>query len=122
LRATSLVSESARIGITFYRDQGDMFVTRSLRLTDRLPELQAAISNIDAAGGEDTPEAVYEALVDAVSNNPWRWDKSVRRAIVLVTDAPPHADTQSACEKIARDCKEHSVTLYVVKASTNELP
>jgi hypothetical protein len=122
LRATALVSGKPRIGITFYRDQGDMFVTRSVRLTEHLPELQAAISNISAEGGEDTPEAVYEALVDALSNNPWRWEKSVRRAVVLITDAPPHPQTQEACERVARDCKEHAVTLYVVKASADELP
>jgi hypothetical protein len=41
---------------------------------------------------------------------------------VLVTDAPPHPKSQEGCERVARDCKEHAVTLYVVKASGDELP
>ena len=122
LCATALVSTNPRIGITFYRDHGDMFVTRSIRLTSKLPELRAAISTMDAAGGEDEPEAVYEALVDALGSNNWRWDKNVRRAAVLVTDAAPHAPTQADCEQVADECRKNAVRLYVVKASRAALP
>jgi hypothetical protein len=122
LGAIGLVSSNPRIGITFYRDHGDMFVTRAYRLTNKLPELQAALSTMDAAGGDDTPEAVHEALVDALGNNPWRWDKNIRRAAVLITDAPPHENTQAGCEQVADECRKNGVSLYVVKASRNALP
>lgn len=120
--ACSLVSQKPRIGLTFFRDHGDMFVTRGTRLTSKLPALQATLGTIDAAGGEDEPEAIKEALVDALSNNPWRWDKNVRRTVVLITDAPPQPATQSDCRDIAEQCKSEGVTLYVIKATGNSAP
>ena len=123
LRATSLVSTNPRIGLTFYRDHGDAFVTKTLPLTNKLNDLQQALDLMDARGGGagDPPEAVYEGLCDALQRNPWNWEDRARRAVVLIGDAPPKPPTQSACEAIARQCAEKGVALYVVKATPAEL-
>ncbi len=118
--ALELVSTSPRIGITFYRDQGDTFVTRGLKLTDKLNTLGAFIDTVDAHGGGDRPEAVLDALTDCLKNNPWAWKRDGRRAIVLLTDAPPHPQTQDDCVGIAKACKEHDIRLHVMKVRSNE--
>jgi hypothetical protein len=123
LRATSLVSTNPRIGLTFYRDHGDAFVTKTLPLTNKLNDLQQALALMDARGGGagDPPEAVYEGLCDAIKKNPWDWSERARRAIVLIGDAPPKPPTQAACEDVARQCAEKGVALYVVKATPHDL-
>ena len=121
LRATALVSSNPRIGMTFYRDHGDAFVTKSTPLTNKLNELQQLLNSVDARGGADAPEAVYEGLREAIQKNPWDWGPKSRRAIVLIGDAPPQPPTQSACEDVGKQCADKDVALYVVKATGGEL-
>jgi hypothetical protein len=121
LRATSLVSTNPRIGMTFYRDYGDAFVTKSTPLTNKLPELQRALASVDAHGGADHPEAVYDGLREAIQKNPWDWGPNTRRAVVLIGDAPPQPPTQGACEDVAKQCADKGVALYVVKATDRDL-
>lgn len=113
--AMELISGQPRIGITFYRDHGDMFVTRSTKLTDRLNTLDSFIGAMDARGGGDRPEAVLDALVEAIRNNPWAWKRDGRRAVVLLADAPPHPATMADCLEIAKGCAEHNVHLHIAK-------
>lgn len=123
LRAAALVSTNPRIGLTFFRDHGDTFVTKSTPLTSKLHELQLALSSIDARGGADSAEAVYDGLREAIQKNPWDWGEQTRRAIVLIGNGPPHLHTQASCEDAARQCADKGVALYVVKASGGgELP
>ena len=48
------------------------------------------LGRVSAAGGGDTPEALDEALAETVHGLAWRRDAV--RLVVLVADAPPHAD------------------------------
>jgi len=118
--ALELVSNQPRIAVTFYRDFGDTFVTRSTRLTDKLGQLDAFISTMDAHGGLDRPEAVREALNDCLKENPWAWKRDGRRAIVLMTDAPPHPDSQQDCVALAKACKDTGVSLLVMKVRSKD--
>jgi hypothetical protein len=113
--ALELVANQPRIGVTFYRDFGDSFVTRSTKLTDKLTALDAFMSTIIAHGGGDRPEAVREALNDALKNNPWAWKRDGRRALVLMTDAPPHRDSQDDCLALAKACKDRDIRLLIMK-------
>lgn len=110
-----LVANQPRIGLTFYRDHGDMFVTRSVKLTEKLNTLDAFLSTMDAAGGADRPEAVMDALVDCIKGNPWAWKRDGRRAIVLMTDAPPKPKSVQECVSIAGKLKENNIALHVMK-------
>lgn len=49
------------------------------------------ISSLSAGGGADTPEAYLAALHHAALYTRWRGG-SVQKIIVLISDAPPHAD------------------------------
>ena len=77
-------------GLVAYRDRGDVFLTRSHDFSDDLGAFQQMLARVQAAGGGDTPEALNEALHEAVHGLSWRADAA--RMVVLVADAPPHLD------------------------------
>ncbi|MEP7254115.1 MAG: vWA domain-containing protein, partial [Ginsengibacter sp.] len=80
------------IGLLFYRDRGDAFITKHVELSDDLDEVYEKLMQIDADGGGDSPESVNQGLNEAV--NKFRWDSSIQtyKTIFLVGDCPPHMD------------------------------
>ncbi|MBW8687996.1 vWA domain-containing protein [Chitinophaga rhizophila] len=82
------------IGLLFYRDKGDAFVTRKVALSSDLDDIYAQLMQIDANGGGDRPESVNQALHEAVTH--FQWDRSDKtyKAVFLVGDCPPHMDYQ----------------------------
>jgi uncharacterized protein YegL len=75
-----------------FRDRGDAYVTQHLDLDADLDAVYAALIAMRAGGGGDTPEAVNQALAEAVDNTSWSTEPDVLRLIFLVGDAPPHTD------------------------------
>ena len=81
---------SFRIGIVLYRDYPpDAYITRVLPFTRDFNTFQRSLNTAVTWGGGDIPEAVYEALYDAVDKFSWAADS---RLIILVGDAPPHPE------------------------------
>ena len=78
-----------RFGSVFYRDEGDDYVTRTLNFTTDESSLISFISDQNANGGGDFPEAVHSALDVAISQNSWN-DTASSRILFLLLDAPPH--------------------------------
>ena len=78
-----------RLGATFYRDEGDEYVTRQQPLTGGFTTVGDFIEAQSAAGGGDYPEAVHSALQDAVSNQQWAGSARAR-LVFIILDAPPH--------------------------------
>lgn len=96
----SIVAEVSRLpsrpdlclGLVAYRDRGDAFLVRSHDLTDDVGGfLRGALRPLHAGGGGDYPEAMNEALHEAVHRISWRGDGATRM-VVLLADAPPHLD------------------------------
>ncbi|MFE1744748.1 VWA domain-containing protein [Coleofasciculus sp. H7-2] len=80
-----------QVGLVEYRDhppQDTTFVTRIYPLTANLQEMQKNINKLEADGGGDHPEAVYDGVLDAA--NQMKWRRNSCRFILLVGDAPPH--------------------------------
>lgn len=77
-------------GLVSYRDRGDAYITRTHDFTDDLGAFQQQLASVQAHGGGDTPEALNEALHEAVHGMSWR--QQAARMVVLVADAPPHLD------------------------------
>lgn len=77
-------------GLVSYRDRGDAYLTRTHDFTDDLGAFQQQLASVQAHGGGDTPEALNEALHEAVHRMSWR--QQAARMVVLVADAPPHLD------------------------------
>lgn len=76
-----------RIGLVLYRDIGEEYVTKSIDFTDQPESIQKTINEVQAGGGGDWPEAVYNALDIAVNEYKWISDN---RVAFIVGDAPPH--------------------------------
>jgi hypothetical protein len=80
-----------RFAMTIYRDRGDLFVSRTFDFTPDVNVFSAALAEVEADGGGDTPESLNEALHHAIHAPEWR-DRDSLQLIFLVADAPPHLD------------------------------
>ncbi len=124
MRAFDLISTEPRIGVTFYRDHGDEYVTQVYPMTSSAAHLAKSIQTATAKGGADLPEAVLEALQETV--NKIGWSKSGNKAVVLIGDAPPHEDTLPKVQALVEQCAKAGAKFYGVKVRTpkgaDELP
>ncbi|MDB5202369.1 MAG: hypothetical protein JWQ27_1778 [Ferruginibacter sp.] len=80
------------VGIIFYRDRGDAFVTKLVPLTDSLDYVYKELMKMTAQGGGDGPESVNQGLFEAVTKFNWDTATSVYKTVFLIGDFPPHMD------------------------------
>ncbi|MCY4622389.1 MAG: VWA domain-containing protein [bacterium] len=78
-----------RLGMTLYRDEFDEFLTATFDLTPDIQAFAGALAEVVAYGGDDYPEALDEALADALSQPSWRPASEAVQLVFLVADAPP---------------------------------
>ncbi len=83
-----------RLGMTIFRDEGDAFVTSTFDFTGNVNDFRGALAKVGADGGGDTPEAVDEALADALDKPSWRPSGDATQLIFLVGDAGPQVQRQ----------------------------
>jgi uncharacterized protein YegL len=83
------------MGLVAYRDRGDAYVTQVVDLNKDLDSMYAKLMDFAADGGGDGPEAVNEALHDAIYAMSWSQDPDTYKVVFLVGDAPPHMDYQN---------------------------
>jgi hypothetical protein len=118
MRAFELLSYEPRIGVTFYRDHGDQFLTKTFPLTDNAKALALAMKDMTAKGGGDIPEAVYEGLA-ALLNQSWSGGgKKTRRVIMIIGDAPPHEETLKNIDKLVTEYAKKGFVFYAAKVRT----
>jgi Mg-chelatase subunit ChlD len=105
--------ERLRVGLVYYRDYMEEYLTRRVDFQDDLAIVQRAIDTVRVAGGRDIPEAVYEALHTALVGFSWEADD---RMIVLVGDAPPHPRPRSwiTQEVVQRAAEERGVEIHTI--------
>ena len=80
------------IGMIFYRDRGDDFVTKHIPLGKDLDNMYEQLMAMQANGGGDAPESVNQAIHEGINQIQWDTDPKTYRAIFLVGDCPPHMD------------------------------
>ncbi|MBQ3792046.1 MAG: VWA domain-containing protein [Clostridia bacterium] len=85
-------SVSIRVSVNFYRDEGDDYIVKYYDFRTDIEECLAQISQENAEGGGDWPEAVHTALDNAVSGHQWRED--ALKLCFFVLDAPPHTESE----------------------------
>jgi hypothetical protein len=106
---------SMRFGLVVYRDQGDVYVTRRFDFTNDLVTFKGYLSEQQAGGGGDTPEAADVALADTLGLS-WRGG-NVARVAFLVADAPPHQERETAFLAGVDAARKAGIKLYPVAAS-----
>lgn len=77
------------LGLVFYRDKGDAFVTKRVPLTDSIDFVYKELMNIRAEGGGDSPESVNQGLYEAVTQFAWDESPDVYKTVFLIGDQPP---------------------------------
>ncbi|MBL7140857.1 MAG: VWA domain-containing protein [Planctomycetes bacterium] len=115
MQAFYLISNEPRLGIVFYRDQGDLYVTKIYPFTGQAEALSQAIQNVTADGGGDEPEAVREAMVAALAQQKWSGGEYARRIVVLVGDAPPHPETMDDVRRLVTTAAGQDFRFFCLK-------
>ena len=109
--------DTLKMGMVFYRDRGDSFVTKQIAMTTDLDEAYTELLKITAAGGGDSPESVNQGLHEAIMQMQWSKDKDTYRTIFVVGDCPPHMDYQDDI-KYTESCKvaaKKGITIKTIK-------
>lgn len=88
------------LSANYYRDDRDDYVIKDFKFTKSVDEVAQQMSKQYADGGGDYPEAVDEALYNAIYEHKWRSLESTK-LLFLVLDAPPHHS-----DKILRDLND----------------
>lgn len=103
-----------RIGLVVYRDEGDDYISRAFPLTANIRSIRAILSEQEANGGGDMPEAVDRALRDA---DGMQWRPNAAKALLLVADAPPHKEAMQATLNLTQRLRSRGVQIIPVAAS-----
>ena len=115
LNLTSLSTQPrVRFGLVLYKDLEDEYVTRVIPLTGSLDSFQAALNEVEASGGGDTPEDLQSALQDALKRIDWN-RKGIRLSFII-TDAPPHLDygQEYTYVQAAGEAREKGIKIFSV--------
>ncbi|MCL5127910.1 vWA domain-containing protein [Algibacter sp. L4_22] len=99
--------DTLKMGMVFYRDRGDNFITKLIAITADLDEAYSDLLEITANGGGDTPESVNQALNESITTMLWSTNPKTYKTIFVVGDCPPHMDYKDdilyseSCKKAA---------------------
>ena len=121
-RVSSALNCKIRLGLLFYRDVGDAYVTKKFDFTDVTSSsgLNAVVKNIRAqraSGGNDYPEAVDRALAEAIQMN---WTSDCKTKLLFhVLDAPYHDNqkNQSVFANAVKGAAQQGIRIIPVAAS-----
>jgi hypothetical protein len=110
-----------RYGLVAFKDVDDEYVTKTAPFTTDLAAFRAELRALSANGGGDTPEAVDEALYEAVLRAEWS-EASAVRLVFLVGDAGPHVPSRAQFSYLngAREAAARGVKIYPIAASNTD--
>jgi len=108
------------IGLVAFRDRGDEYVTRVVDLSTDLDSVYAQLMDFQAGGGGDHPEAVNQALHEAVERISWSQGQAAYRTIFLVGDAPPQQyQDEPGQAQIIRSAGARGIVLNTIQAGSD---
>ncbi|MFV9503142.1 MAG: vWA domain-containing protein [Oscillochloridaceae bacterium umkhey_bin13] len=114
---------SIRYGLVAYKDNndGDEYVTFPVAFSEDLNSFRAALGRLSASGGGDIPEALDEAMYEAMVRMAWRDEPTVRLTF-LVADAGPHVPGPSQFTYLdgVREAVARGVKIYPIAASNTD--
>jgi len=102
-----------RVGILYYRDYFELYMIKTFSFSDDIEKIQKTINSARVHGGTDTPEAVYEALYEAIHKYPWQ---APNRLIILIGDAPPHPRPRGnvTADMVFQDAEKMSIIIHTI--------
>lgn len=105
-----------QIGLVYYRDYSDRYLTKVSPFKIDLDQVQKAIDTARCAGGRDIPEAVYEALYVSLTRFTWTAES---RLVILIGDAPPHPRARG---RVTKEMVNEAAERFDVSINTIILP
>ncbi|MBN2873602.1 MAG: VWA domain-containing protein [Spirochaetales bacterium] len=104
---------SFRLGLVLYKDYFEDYVVKRIEFTRDVDAFTQAVTRVRVAGGRDIPEAVYEALYEALVG--YDWSAHTKR-IVLIGDAPAHPLPRGKIDRtmVEKKAAEAGVTIDVI--------
>lgn len=114
---------SIRVSPNFYRDVHDDYTVRSFPFTEDIDKAVGQIAKQEAFGGGDTPEAVEDALADAIEEHDWS-KQALTRLLFLVLDAPPHheKDVIKKMQALTAQAAEKGIRIIPIASSGVDIP
>jgi hypothetical protein len=110
-----------RFGVVAYRDDDDPeFLTRVEPLTLSIGKLRRFLEDLESRGGGDTAEGVTAGLRAAIEKSGWTRD--TKKVIVIIGDAPPHAEQMAEALALARSFHERGGSVTTVDVSFDANP
>ncbi|UER68017.1 vWA domain-containing protein [Borrelia sp. BU AG58] len=102
--------KSYRVGLVFYKDYLEDFLTRSFDFNTK-EYLNNILKYVNVGGGGDYPEAVFEGINAAVTQFDW---KAENRLIIVLGDAPPHEYPRGPIvyEAVIDSAKRKDIAVY----------
>lgn len=85
-----------RVGLVAFRDLHDDYVTKIFPFTDDIDKVVRDISDLNAHGGGDAPEAVASALHASVHDLKWDSSSKTLKLLFVIGDAGP--TTKDRCD------------------------
>ena len=109
---------SFRLGSVFYRDEGDVYVTKEQPFSTNTTTTINFINDQYAGGGGDFPEAVHTALQKSIAELEWSSSATSRIAFLLL-DAPPHNldQVKADLKELIAESSEKGIKLIPIVAS-----
>ena len=104
-----------RYGLVVYRDIGDEYIVRSSVFTSSVSEMEQLLLQQQASGGGDYPEAMEQALEQALSA-PW-YSGNTARVAFLLADAPPHDENLSRVFDLTHTARQKGIHIHTIAAS-----
>jgi len=117
MRALKCISYEPAIGVIFYRDKGEAYVVRRHEMTSNISALTKELRAATAKGGGDFPEAVYDAIKSALTEQKWPKTKSVPKYLILIGDAPPHANNMRAIHDLLSAAAKEKFRFHAMHVS-----
>ena len=74
-------------------------------------ELESFLGAVEATGGGDLAESLYDASYKAISEAEW---SAERKILIAVTDAGPHEDDTHSAEDVIELCEDKGVTVVPI--------
>ena len=116
--AREVGSDNVKYAVSFYRDEGDDYVTKHNDFTSDVSSLQKALNNETADGGGDFPEAVAQILTETITDG--KWSKESVKLAFLIFDAPPHAGTEKELMAAAKAAGEKGIRIVPIVSSGSD--
>jgi hypothetical protein len=113
LEETTKGFERFRFGMVLYKDYMEEYVTRVEGFKPNLLAAKRFLDSIRVFGGRDIPEAVYEALYDAIHGFSW---EAENKLVILIGDAPPHPKPRGKITKdmVYADAESLGITINAI--------